>query len=531
MKKARITKILVLAISLLLLIGSAIGIGASAQDGDLSVSIIKKNISNNAEIKVLFAVDDTNVGLGGEVELLYAFEDPFTYADPLNDLEYFTAVEYAEGYTEGGHTYPAFVTAGFPASEIGDCVYAMAHIVGTDVYSEVMRYSVLEFANERLYDDGEISEDQELLYTSLLNYAAMAQKLLLNGNDDPSDDIANDELLTKYVRVSIEGGKLDDTPSVATDSSFTSGMYLVGDKVTVVGSGDYEVKVYDGEGNVTKSVVSAGAEITVSGRTNIAPKSIGAGDYFDELGGIDFQTQTKDDLKNKKIATRCDYYMGESTSSDYTGKYGSIGLVSDPTSAANKVLEFYYKGTNDRQVAMYMDTNYTGSSNDYDCFVFETDITIAKVNADSAASVAANSTPYIVWFELANLASNYAPGETDPFGDGALPDIGFIAIVSDGNGGYDYYLSTNYGRNDLTETSKFKDGVNTITFEVYGGVNKVKMFLNGNFVAEVGLSSASGFDFSKTTAMKINYRKAFKDAGMYFDNTFVGKINKTYEAE
>ena len=73
--------------------------------------------------------------------------------------------------------------------------------------------------------------------------------------------------------------------------------------------------------------------------------------------------------------------------------------------------------------------------------------------------------------------------------------------------------------------------MNTITFEVYSGVNKVKMFLNGNFVAEIGLSSASGFDFSKTTAMKINYRKAFKDAGMYFDNTFVGKINKTYEAE
>ena len=527
MKKARITKIVVLTISLLLLIGSAIGIGASAQDGDLSVSIIKKNISHNAEIKVLFAVDDTNVGLGGEVELLYAFEDPFTYADPLNDLEYFTAVEYAEGYTEGGHTYPAFVTAGFPASEIGDCVYAMAHIVGTDVYSEVMRYSVLEFANERLYDDGEISEDQELLYTSLLNYAAMAQKLLLNGNDDPSDDIANDELLTKYVRVSIEGGKLDDTPAVATDSSFTSGMYLVGDKVTVIGSGDYEVKVYDGEGNVTKSDVSAGAEITVSGRTNIAPKSIGAGDYFDELGGLTYDTDMAT-LINKGQVVRANYYFSKDhNSSTYTGNHGTVAVIDDGT-GSNKVLEYYYK-TN-TMAPLNFGTNYAGASNSYDCFVFETDIVLKSIDQTSAAEIAGQSTPYIFWFEMSMFTGNNSP-DTDPYPDANCPDLGCIAVVSDGEGGYDYYLATDYGRQSISETSKFNDGVNTVTFEVYGSKNKIKMFLNGNFVAETNLSSATGFDFSSASCAKVNFRTAQKNTIIYFDNTFVGKINKTYKAE
>ena len=532
MKKSRLTKILVFALSLVVLIGSAICIGASAQDSDLSVSIIKKNISNNSEIKLLFAVDDTNIGLNGEVELLYAFEDPFTYADPLNECTYYKAAVYEEGYNDGIRTYPAFITEGFPASEIGTTVYAMAHIVDTMVYSEVVRYSVMEFANERLYDDGEISDDQELLYTSLINYASMAQKLLLNGNDDLSDDITDDKLISKYVRVTVEGGKLDDTPAVATDSTFESGMYLVGDKVTLVGEGDYEVTTYLADGSKDKTVASAGAEITVGGRTVIVPKTIGAGDYFEELGGIDYQTQTKEDLKNKRLATRCDWYMSEGTSASYTGNYGTVGIIDDPTTAANRVLELYYKGTADRPMSIYMDTSYANSSNDYGCFVFETDIAIAKIDSTNAASLAATASPYLMWFELANLSSGYAPGENDPFNDAALPDLGCIAIVDNGNGGYDYYLAPVYGQADRrVEAGKFVEGKNTITFEVYGNAGKVKMFLNGNFVVETSLPSASGYSFSSTTAMKLNYRKAFKEAIMYLDNTFVGKINKTYEAE
>ena len=112
-----------------------------------------------------------------------------------------------------------------------------------------------------------------------------------------------------------------------------------------------------------------------------------------------------------------------------------------------------------------------------------------------------------------------------------LPDIACIAAVANGDS-LDYYLAPCYGKESLrNEQGKFVDGKNTITFEVYGDKNKVKMFLNGNFVAETSLSSGSGFDFTKTIATKLTFRKAQRDSIIYLNNTFIGKINKAYSAE
>lgn len=522
MKNSKLTKILILALSLALLCAAAFCLSSSAAE-DSSLVIIAKNVSHEAEVKILFAVDDSSLALDEEVQVIYTLEDPAV--NPQTEI--YTATQYAKGYTSNGNTYPAFITAGFPGAKFDEYVYAAAVVKGTELTSiptNFTRYSVLEYLNERLYEDT-LNDDQELLCTSLLNYGAMAEKLLLNQNDDLGDNVTDDTLMSKKVRVSVTDGRLDEKLGGLT---FESGMYFVGDKVTLVGSGDYQVITYAADGSSEKTTVSAGAEITVGGRTVISPKTIGAGEYFDELGGLDFETATKDDLKHKKWATRGDYYMSETNASAYTGAYGTVSVLD---LGDNKVVEYYYKGTKDRLTPIYMDTNVSSSSNDYNCFIFETDIYLADINATNAASIATETSPYIFWFELANLASGYTPGETDPFSDAALPDIACIAVVANGDS-FDYYLAPCYGKADLrNEQGKFVDGKNTITFEVYGDKNKVKIFLNGTFVAETSLGSGSSFDFASTIATKLTFRKAQRESIIYLDNTFVGKVNKAYVAE
>ena len=180
MKKT--TKILILALSLTLLCASLFCLSASASgSGDASLKIISKNISHEAEVKILFAVDDTSLGLDEEAIVVYTLEDPAV--NPQTEI--FTATPYAKGFTYEGTTYPAFITAGFPGSKFDKYVYAAAVVKGTElteIPANFVRYSVLEYLNEKLYED-EIDEERELLFTSLLNYGSMAQKLLQNKNE------------------------------------------------------------------------------------------------------------------------------------------------------------------------------------------------------------------------------------------------------------------------------------------------------------------------------------------------------------
>lgn len=160
MKKA--TKILILALSLSLLCASVFCLGASASDSDdASLKIISKNISHEAEVKILFAVDDTNLGLDEEATVVYTLEDPAVNPE----TEIFTATEYEKGFTNDGTTYPAFITAGFPGSKFDKYVYAAAVVKGTElteIPTNFVRYSVLEYLNEKLYED-ELDEDRERL--------------------------------------------------------------------------------------------------------------------------------------------------------------------------------------------------------------------------------------------------------------------------------------------------------------------------------------------------------------------------------
>ncbi len=252
MKNTKAFKILTLALTLAVL---AVGLCfiASAEE-ELSVSIIAKNVSYDDTVKVMFAVDDTNAG-ENEVELLYYLEDPTVNPDATA----YNGEAYDVGYTSEGVTYPAFFSAGFPAKFLGDKVYARAHIVGTEVYSEVVRYSVVEYLLERLYVDM-AQGDKKALYEDLLSYGASAQRVLINGNSDPADDIT--KFITDYVLVGIEGGTLD--------GKYDQGIYFAGDVINPQADGvaTWNATVYDlSTGEITTAEVANAAEYTVGGFT------------------------------------------------------------------------------------------------------------------------------------------------------------------------------------------------------------------------------------------------------------------------
>ena len=269
MKNTKLFQILALVLSLAVL---TVGLcfAASAAD-EPSVSINARNVSYGDTVKILFAVDDTNAG-DNEIEVIYYLEDPI--ANPA--AQGYIGVEYAEGYTDkmgteddtsDDVTYPAFFTAGFPAKNIGDKVYARAHIVGTEVYSSVERYSVVEYLLERLYIDG-AEGDKKALYEDLLSYGASAQKVIYNDNDDPADDV--EKFVDEYCLVGIDGGTLDGT--------YSQGTYFVGDKITPQADGVavWNATVYDlSTGVGTTTEVNNGAEYTVQGFTMITAKTEG----------------------------------------------------------------------------------------------------------------------------------------------------------------------------------------------------------------------------------------------------------------
>ena len=369
MKNQKALKILTLALTIAVLaIGFCFAASAAEEASELSVSIIKKNVSYSDYVKVLFAVDDTNAG-GNDIELLYYLEDPAV--NPNAEAK--VGVVYDKGYTDdkGTHdttddvTYPAFYSAGFPAKEIDDQVYARAHIVGTDVYSDVVRYSVVEYLLERLYVD-RATGDEKGLYEYLLGYGAYAQKVLINGNDDPDDDIESGKFITDYVLVGIEGGTLD--------GKYDQGIYFVGDKVYPQADGiaTWNATVYDlSTGVGTTTEVNGSAAYSVTGFTMFTAKTEGETptpaykpDLTDTAGRINWSDYSTA-LEYKNTAKLIDYWFPSGTDPQLVegAPYGVNSMVAKLTTAsAGNQDQFYVK-------TMSKSANAT-------MYIFETDVMI-----------------------------------------------------------------------------------------------------------------------------------------------------------
>lgn len=216
MKNKTISKIMLLALSVAILIGCAFAFSASAEETPVSKGILSQNIVYGDKVAVAFAVD-ASIENAENVTVNYYWEDApdvvkkATLLDPSIEANIYKTKD-----SEGNDiTYPVFITEGVAPKELTKVAHAT--YVAADGKEYTKSYSAAEYLYVKLYKEGyefknesDVGKDgkdydRKLLYQHLLNYGAQAQKVL--GHKD--DKLVTDCTIayTNADDITINGGK------------------------------------------------------------------------------------------------------------------------------------------------------------------------------------------------------------------------------------------------------------------------------------------------------------------------------------
>lgn len=135
------------------------------------------NLALKDNVNLMFAVDGIEVA-PEQIKVLVWNEPQTEYRYGTEDVE--LVYDSEKTVTIGGISYPVF-THGLSAKQMTDVVYvrAYANTKNGVVYSEPLKYSILEYAYNKLgYTDKEATTDEDLktLLNDMLTYGASAQK-------------------------------------------------------------------------------------------------------------------------------------------------------------------------------------------------------------------------------------------------------------------------------------------------------------------------------------------------------------------
>lgn len=266
----KFSKILIMILSLALLIGSVVAVGASAEESNTR-EILAKNVAYTDNVTMLFAVDASlDEAIAGTVKVAYYWEEDgvavikeakllYPYDENDNEIDQYI-------YHEGGEKYPVYYTEGVPAKELGREVKIVAYTGTLPEDAEFATYSVAEYLYARLYKDGVVNATEgkdvyrKAVYENLLAYGASAQELLVN-----YDSAEKAVLVTDYTYV----------------ISTVAGATVNGKTTAIFGASSAEITLsYVGEGSLvgwTVTDISGEATeyetstITVSGVVTVEP--------------------------------------------------------------------------------------------------------------------------------------------------------------------------------------------------------------------------------------------------------------------
>lgn len=200
---------LVLAVTLMIASAVAVYVGAEsvAEEGtkDVSLSIFKKNVSFEASPRLAFAVAYS--GCEAADVKLHVWYDSISGA----------ATEYVTESTANidGAQYPVFYIDAKNPKDIIENVYVQA--VAGDTKSEIVRYSILEFAYDGIFSTDD--EAEAARYQSIITYAESVQYWL------SVSDKYSGEMVNEYVYINADGVDLGD--------GYSKGMYTSGKSVTL----------------------------------------------------------------------------------------------------------------------------------------------------------------------------------------------------------------------------------------------------------------------------------------------------------
>ncbi len=210
----------------------------SVTDGVPSITIESKNLSYSDSIYILYAVsfDDFDESQN-EVKMLFwdGAQSEYTVdtAQTVKRAQYFTNVRSKECIV--------FYSDGIAAKEMSDMLYCRAYAVvnGKTIYSDVVKYSVVDYVYEKR-GDGSLSWEQECVFNDMLQYGSSAQQLF--GYN--TDRLANAE----YCIVTVENGTVED--------GFTWGRYAMNSMATLRANAPAEGERFIGWADEKGNIVS-----------------------------------------------------------------------------------------------------------------------------------------------------------------------------------------------------------------------------------------------------------------------------------
>ncbi len=179
------TKIITLVLTCLLLIGAVVGITVSAEETAPTVTIAGQNISYEGAVRVAYYVSTENLG-DNSIKMLVsdaAFEIPANVNNPGDGV---AVTDVTDSITiDGRGTYSLGYSEGVVPKELRVNIYAVAVVVSEDgtvvANSNKKLYSPYTYAMNRFSQNP--GADQLNLYTSLLNYGAAVQGVLMTEDE------------------------------------------------------------------------------------------------------------------------------------------------------------------------------------------------------------------------------------------------------------------------------------------------------------------------------------------------------------
>ena len=213
----KLTKIILLLLALSLTL--AVPFTVSASEIEPSLKIEAANLSFEDSVYPVFAVSSKDVD-ASSIKLLVWTSPKTSESEYIKGTEAAELTSYADE-TIDGVPCKKFKYTKLYAKNMTDDIYvrAYAEVDGELVYSDIVKYSVLKYAYNKLGYTG--TESQSASFKKLLN-ATLAQGAAAQEYFEYKIDRLAD---ARYYQISVEGGYLADGTS--------SGLYLANDSITV----------------------------------------------------------------------------------------------------------------------------------------------------------------------------------------------------------------------------------------------------------------------------------------------------------
>ena len=521
MKNSKFVKILAFIAAIVLTVGVTFAFCVSADEvvADADLAVAGKNVVYGDTLTIQYAVSTSKASSAAKLAV----------ADKNGTLgsTSYSEIVTTDKITGVEDSYYVFEVSGIPASDV--CEEITVNVVDGEKVGPAMKYSLAEYFFERLYSDGIVNAAegkalyQKKLYLSYLDYAANAQDLFHNFEKQ-----ANETLVTDRFYLNVEGGAVE---------GLAAGVYEPGSKVTITPA-DSATKAWkltkysfvDGVLKTDTKTVAAGAEIALDANTIVTPGEVVPGMYYEVYGGLNYSVANayavaKDGYAfgtyNYSSSSFTGYTLYDKTSYETTQNRLHLNLASDPKDSANKVL--WVHRHNEKDNVDFVQSNKKTGMTSGNCFVYETRFMLVDTTGVANRVTASNPYDYIMTLQLSKTSGT--TGSWAGSGNGEV--IGKIWAKINAEGGYTYYLSSNNHVDTSANGGELKIGEwNTITIEVYDNGKEIQ-YVNGNRINYKTVNS-NGFDLDASyDSVLIDMRYGIKDgAGVYYDNTFVGFINK-----